>query len=152
MEESKNSSDPAEEGGKYCEILDQISRSIFPFPGGGIEERRRDLEEESKKKKERLGGGIEGRRRDLEERSKKGETWRRNRRKKERLGGGNDVYSDEGGLEIVVAVARGDGTDRGEREGGCSREEAGPVSTAPRLSSRRCFEGIYSVLGRSRQR
>ena len=46
MEESKNSSDPAEEEGKYCEILDQISRSIFPFPGGGIEERRRDLEEE----------------------------------------------------------------------------------------------------------
>ena len=88
MEESKNSSDPAEEGGKYCEILDQISRSIFPFPGGGIEERRRDLEEESKKegetwrrnrrKTKRLEEGIEERRRDLEEGSKKeGETWRR---------------------------------------------------------------------------
>ncbi|XP_043789437.1 uncharacterized protein LOC122713247 isoform X2 [Apis laboriosa] len=55
---------------------------------------------------------------------------------------GDDVYSDEGGLEIVVAVPRDSGTDPGEREGGSSREEAGLVSTAPRLSSRWCFEGF----------
>lgn len=59
---------------------------------------------------------------------------------------GDDVYSDEGGLEIVVAVPRDNGTDPGEREGGSSREEAGLVSTAPRLSSRWCFEGIYPCL------
>lgn len=57
-----------------------------------------------------------------------------------------DVYSDEGGLEIVVAVPRGNGTDPGEREGGSSREEAGLVPTAPRLPSRRYFEGIYPYL------
>lgn len=56
-----------------------------------------------------------------------------------------DVYSDEGGLEIVVAVPRGNGTDPGEREGGSSREEAGLVPTAPRLPSRRYFEARGGV-------